>query len=110
VSGEITEENIKFFSNMIIDGKPIVGSRLKILRKFKNNSLVEVTIFQGLNRQIRKMFELMGKKVLFLKRIKLGPFVLDKNLKEGEWRFFNNREMEIVKNIKYEMEKYSKRT
>ncbi len=110
VTGKISEKDIELFSDMIIDGKRVVGSRLKILREFKDNSLVEVTIFQGLNRQIRKMFELMDKKVLYLKRIKLGPFVLDKNLKEGEWRFFNSKEMDIVKRLKYEMENYIKRT
>jgi 23S rRNA pseudouridine2605 synthase len=110
INGKISEKEIKFFSDMVIDGKRIVGSRLKVLREFKDNSLVEATIFQGLNRQIRKMFEMMDKRVLYLKRIKLGPFVLDKNLKEGEWRFFNAKEMDIVKNLKYEMESYIKRT
>ncbi len=110
VTGKITNKDIIYFSNMEINGKFINDARLRVLREFDKNTLVEVTIFQGLNRQIRKMFEKIGKDVLYLKRIRIGPFFLDKNLKEGQWRFFNQNEMKIVKEMKNELEKHIGRT
>ncbi len=110
VLGKVTKQDIKDFSNMVLDGKLIKGSKLVLLREFRENALVEITIYQGLNRQVRRMLEKINKKTLYLKRIKVGPFTLDKDLKEGEWRFFNNKEMLLMKEIKDAMEKYRKRT
>jgi 23S rRNA pseudouridine2605 synthase len=110
IKGKITADDIRSFSNMVLDGKIIKGSKLKILREFKNNSLLEVTIFQGINRQIRRMFENLNKEIISLKRISVGPFYLDRNLREGQWRFFNKREMELVRKLKNELENYRKRT
>ena len=110
IKGRINADDIHDFSDMVLGGKIIKGSKLKILKEIRNNSLLEATIFQGINRQIRKMFENLNKEIVSLKRISVGPFYLDKNLKEGQWRFFNKKEMELVRKLKNELDNYRKTT
>jgi len=60
-------------------------------RNIKSN-VVELTITQGRNRQVRKMFEALGYKVVYLKRIAVGRIRLG-NLKTGEWRFISKEDI-----------------
>ena len=65
---------------------------MKIDRE-KNISRVEITIHEGKNRQVRKMFEGVGYKVKALHRTKIGTLTV-KDLKIGEWRFLKKKEVE----------------
>jgi methionyl aminopeptidase len=49
-------------------------------------SEIEVMIQEGKFHQIKRMFEAVGKRVLYLKRLSMGPLVLDPSLAPGEWR------------------------
>jgi 16S rRNA pseudouridine516 synthase len=49
-------------------------------------SEIKVTIREGKFHQIKRMFEAVGKRVLYLKRLSMGPLVLDPSLAPGEWR------------------------
>ena len=49
------------------------------------NSWLEVTLYEGRNNQIRRMFDRLGHRVQKLKRISIGP-IRDRALKPGEWR------------------------
>lgn len=57
-----------------------------------NNALVEITIHEGKNRQVRKMCTAIGHEVLTLKRISIGPIAL-KGLPEGKWRKLSQAEI-----------------
>lgn len=46
-----------------------------------------ITLHEGKNRQIRRMFEVLGNDVVFLKRVRIGEIVLPEDLEEGEWRY-----------------------
>ena len=59
---------------------------------------MHVTISEGKNRQIRKMFESIGKEVIFLKRIKIGELTLS-GLNRGEVRSLSQREIDYLKNL-----------
>lgn len=61
-------------------------------------SLVEVTIHEGKFHQIKKMFEAVGRKVLYLRRISMGPLTLDEDLEEGEYRPLTEEEIALLKN------------
>ena len=55
------------------------------------------TLVEGRNRQIRRMIETTGKRVVDLKRIRVGPFELE-DLKEGQYRQLKIKEVERLKN------------
>ncbi|HOJ92183.1 MAG TPA: pseudouridine synthase [Dictyoglomaceae bacterium] len=65
----------------------------------KNISLLKVVLYQGWKRQIRRMFALFDYEILNLKRIQIGEIHLG-NLKPGELRYLNKREMEWLKSLK----------
>jgi pseudouridine synthase len=56
----------------------------------------EVAIFEGRNRQIRKMFAALGYQVKGLQRIQIGPLLLGK-LKLGAWRYLTEKEVKLLK-------------
>jgi 23S rRNA pseudouridine2605 synthase len=71
-------------------------ARCKIVPiKVDTNSWYEVTLFQGINRQIREMFEAVGHPVLKLRRIRIG-FLSDQGLSTGKYRFLTPREISRV--------------
>ncbi len=69
-------------------------AKVKILKtdEEKDISRLEITIHEGKNRQIRKMCESIGKKVLALHRSKIGNIDV-KNIKIGEWRYLKDSEV-----------------
>ena len=73
-------------------------AKVKILKtdKEKNISRLEIIIHEGKNRQVRKMCEAIGKKVLALHRSKIGKIGV-KDLKLGEWRYLTEKEIQQFK-------------
>ena len=72
--------------------KPAKVKILKIVQE-KNISRLEIIIHEGKNRQVRKMCEAVGKKVLALHRSKIGKIGV-KDLKLGEWRYLTKKEIQ----------------
>ncbi len=94
--GIVTEDDIeKLKSGVEIDGeyitKPAKARILKIDNE-KKISRVEITIHEGKNRQVRKMCEAIGKKVIALHRAKIGNIGV-KDLKIGTWRYLTKEEV-----------------
>ena len=86
---------VKSLSNgVIIDGKKTGKARVKIKKidKKKKSSLIELTIYEGRNHQVKKMFEAIGYKVSKLKREKFAGLTLA-GLKSGEYRHLNIKEV-----------------
>ncbi|WP_262122134.1 pseudouridine synthase [Anaerococcus sp. Marseille-Q5996] len=82
----------KFKSGLDIGNGEI--TREANIRYLKNNTYI-VVIRQGYNRQIRRMFDFFGSTVIDLKRTKIGAIYLD-DLKEGQYKKFDEKEMEFV--------------
>lgn len=79
---------------VMIDQYKTSKARVKV-RKIdnkNNNSIVEITIHEGKNHQVKKMFESLGYKVLKLKREKIA-FLTLKGLNSGEYRMLNSKEV-----------------
>ncbi|MGO1369556.1 MAG: pseudouridine synthase [Senegalia sp. (in: firmicutes)] len=55
-----------------------------------------VIIREGKFHQVKRMFEALGKKVIYLKRVKMGSLYLDSNLKLGEYKELSNEELDII--------------
>ena len=78
------------------------------LLEFENNknSVLEVTLYQGLNRQIRKMTDYLGFPVISLKRISHGALNLS-TLKRGQYKFLKPNQVKELKNYIRKVEKQS---
>ena len=71
----------------------------KILDVRPDCSEVEITIREGRYHQIKRMFEAVGMKVLFLKRISMGPLTLDEALEPGQARPLTEEETAALKGV-----------
>lgn len=98
VAGNMTNKEINMFQQgLIIDGYLTSPSKLSVIKKNKKTSLLEITIHEGKNRQVRKMCEAIGHPVISLKRIAIGPIRLS-DIAEGKWRYLTREEVEYFKN------------
>lgn len=99
LSGSLTEAERQTLERGVeIDGRKTMPAKVKILAKDEHHTRVEVTITEGRNRQVKKMFESVGKEVEFLKRIVEGELRLG-GLQRGKYRFLNDREIEYLKGL-----------
>lgn len=98
VDGVLEEEHIKLFKNGIVldDGYKTLSSKLDILES-SVISKVNLTIQEGKYHQVKRMFESLSMKVLYLKRITMGSLVLDSELKPGEYRELYEEEISLLK-------------
>ena len=71
---------------------------VRVVRDESLFSDIVVTIHEGRNRQVRRMFDAVGHKVLLLRRIRFGPLELG-NLKRGEWRELTAQEVELLRSL-----------
>lgn len=87
VEGIVTNDDILAFEKGVIldDGYETMPSQLKIL-KSDEISEIELTIHEGKFHQVKRMFESVGKKVVYLKRLSMGNLKLDESLALGEYR------------------------
>lgn len=76
----------------------VKAKSLKPVELTKASSKFEITITEGKNREVRRMFEAVGHEVQFLKRIKVGELRLG-SLDRGQYRRLNEREIDYLKNI-----------
>ena len=94
VKGNITEEKIENLRNGVdIGGYITKPAKVRIISKYKNE--IGIKISEGKNRQVRKMCEAVGLKVINLKRISIGKLNLG-NLKIGEYRYLNKNEIDKI--------------
>ena len=96
VRGIVTDEDVQKLKNGVKIEDYISGkAKVKILKtnEEKNFSRIQITIHEGKNREVRKMCEAIGKRVLALHRRKIGNLDV-KNLELGTWRFLSRKEVE----------------
>ena len=92
----ITKQQATDFRNGIeIDSGMTAPADLKVISEEENRTVVEVTLYEGKNRQIRKMFEALGIEVARLKRVKVGNLKLGM-LKQGEYRELKEDEVNAL--------------
>lgn len=94
VEGIVTEEDRKAFAEGVDIGEDEV-TRPAVLKILKSDEVSEIhlTIQEGKFHQVKRMFEAVGKKVIYLKRISMGTLYLDENLKLGEYRALTEEEL-----------------
>ena len=93
----LNDDQINSFQTGLDIGNNQLTSKAFI--KFLGENTYRVAIRQGYNRQIRRMFDVLGSRVIDLKRERIGGIHLD-DLKEGQYKKFNKKEMEFVSLLK----------
>lgn len=97
VKPAITEEQINVLtSSLMIDGRKTMPADVRVLSKEEDRSSLEITLFEGRNRQIRRLCEEAGLETVRLKRMSIGQLKLD-GLKVGEYRYLTNDEVSLLK-------------
>lgn len=99
VEGEVLEHKLaQLRKGVVIDGVKTAKAKVKLIEFKDNISRFEMTIHEGRNRQIRKMFEAVGEEVIFLKRVSVGNVRLG-GLARGTYRYLNDDEIEYLKRL-----------
>lgn len=94
IDQEVTEADVSAFAEGVIldDGFETKPGVLRILSA-GDQSEIELTITEGKFHQVKRMFEAVGKKVVFLKRLSMGTLQLDSELAPGEFRELTEAEI-----------------
>lgn len=99
VEGEIPEKELdKLRDGIPLDGAVTHRAKIKVLGIEDRISRIEITIFEGKNRQIRRMFEYIGYNVIFLKRTAIGDIRLG-GLGRGLTRYLTPKEIQFLKKL-----------
>lgn len=98
IEGVVTETDVNLFAQGVDIGekKLTKPANLKILVS-DTISEIELTISEGRFHQVKRMFEAVGKKVIYLKRLSMGSLILDEDLKPGEYRTLSEKEIEMLR-------------
>jgi len=103
VAGEVTEEQHKILCSALeIDGYVIKPVNVIIGEKDESGTVLKMTLFEGRNRQIRKMCEQAGLTVKRLSRISIGNLKLD-GMPVGKWRYLEKNEIDYLYNATKEI-------
>lgn len=107
ILGKVTEEDIQHFWEGLEIGekRKTMPAELIVKRNyqekkegtFEDYSEIEVTIQEGKFHQVKRMFEAVGKRVLYLKRLSMGSLELDEKLEPGQYRSLTEKEIEGLK-------------
>ncbi|MDU4862588.1 MAG: pseudouridine synthase [Terrisporobacter othiniensis] len=97
IDGVVTEKDVKAFEEGVTldDGYETMPSQLKILESGETSE-IELTIHEGKFHQVKRMFESVGKKVVYLKRLSMGKLKLDETLSLGEYRELTEEEVKLI--------------
>ena len=97
VRGEVTDADVEAFRRGVVldDGYQALPAEL-IIRSSGPESETEVTVYEGKYHQVKRMFEAVGKRVVYLKRIAMGPLQLDPSLEAGEYRELTEEEVALL--------------
>ena len=102
IRGKITSEDVKLLTEgvEIVDKETTYITKkalVKILKidEEKNISRVQITIHEGKNREVRKMFQSINKKVIALHRAKIGELSV-KNIKIGQWKYLTKGDLDRI--------------
>ncbi|MBE6532964.1 MAG: rRNA pseudouridine synthase [Ruminococcaceae bacterium] len=96
VGGSVSEEQMDILTSpLVIDGYKIKPVEVTVSSEDEGGTVLKMTLFEGRNRQIRKMCEEAGLTVRRLSRVSIGNLKLD-GLPVGKWRYLENSEVEYL--------------
>lgn len=96
ITGKLSDKSKnKLQTGIILEDGKTLPAKLKIIKENYDVSEVEISIREGRNRQVRRMFKACGNEVLYLKRIAIGEMELG-DIPIGKYRQLTNREVEYL--------------
>ncbi|MEZ0343819.1 MAG: pseudouridine synthase [Caldimicrobium sp.] len=100
VKPKLSEKAIKELlkKGLNLEGKVIKPLEFKLIKTLRGSYIYQVTVKEGIKREVRKMVSFLGGEVLRLVRVAFGPLKL-KNLKPGEIRPLTDKEVEKLKSF-----------
>ena len=98
ICGKVTEEDVRSFEKGVNIGSQeqpeiTMPGKLEIITS-DDISKIRLTIQEGKLHQVKRMFQAVGKEVIYLKRLRMGTLILDENLGIGEYRPLTKEELE----------------
>lgn len=98
VKGRLTETDCRAFTDglTLSDGLACLPAGLKILSAGEESE-AHVTLREGKFHQVKRMLAHLGKPVVYLERVRMGPLVLDQGLSRGSFRFLTENELEELR-------------
>ncbi|MFH0798041.1 MAG: pseudouridine synthase [Candidatus Woesearchaeota archaeon] len=97
IKGELTKEDVsKMEKGMALKDYLTLPAKVKIVSSTGKSTRVEIMIHEGKNRQVRKMLESLGKKVVFLERTAIGNLKVEM-LKPGQYVALTEKEINALK-------------
>lgn len=88
----------RFRNGMMLEGRMTAKASVKIAKRYENEAILDISIHEGRNRQIKKMCELINHPVKKLKRIAIGDLEIG-GLNVGNWRYLNEEEIESLNKL-----------
>jgi 23S rRNA pseudouridine2605 synthase len=96
VHGRLDDMAIRHLQEgVMLDGIKTAPAQIKVLKRSGMETEIEITIHEGRNRQVKRMFESVGCHVMALKRIAFGSLTLG-DLAIGKWRFITKMEQKSI--------------
>lgn len=97
IDGKISLKNIDLLIHGIkLEEGEVKAKSVKKINITEESSVIEISIGEGKKRQIKRMIDAVGFRVIELKRLKFGPLLIG-NLSEGEWRHLTGKEVNSLK-------------
>lgn len=95
IEGNVTYKDVELFSKGVDIGEErLTLPSLLVILASGEISDIQLTIQEGKYHQVKRMFQAVGKKVIYLKRIRMGSLVLDETLMPGQYRKLTEEEKE----------------
>lgn len=96
IEGKIKESELAVLrKGVVVDGQKMPPAKVKLLSQDENVSKISVVINEGQNRQVRRMFESIGREIKLLKRVRIGSVRLG-GLSRGQWRDLTEDELNLL--------------
>lgn len=94
IAGRVTKDDVQAFAQGLVVDEELTAlpANLEILSS-GDISEIHVVLHEGKFHQVKRMFEAVGKEVIYLKRIAMGSLTLDESLQAGEYRSLTKEEL-----------------
>ena len=100
VEGKIVESELAVMrKGAVVDGERMPPAKVTLLSGDEKTTKLSVVINEGQNRQVRRMFEAIGRVIILLKRVRIGGVKLG-GLSRGEFRDLNEEELNLLIGVK----------
>ncbi len=98
IDGMLDDDMVKVLSEGVDLGDFVtMPAKVSIFGILPGKMAVIITIMEGKFHQVKRMFEAVGRTVTYLKRVSMGPLILDETLKTGEYRALTEAEIDMLK-------------